>query len=138
MDPIRTYLLLPTGNGDGVERVYEISDFQVSQRILRYNPHTLEPENNDLSFTTSKEDHSDIINMFEGKKLSVCVVKFWGKINQEYVFTGCYLSSGDASHRLSINYDHCQFSDKNDRMDKFSIKLIIPYLRDKKINDILS
>jgi hypothetical protein len=149
---IRTYLLVLDGSNEvGApavlpQKIYEITQFGIPQ-LKKYNTHTFQTEDNLFSFVSDRApevSESFITSNFKyGKimtKLDMVIIKFWGDVSMEFIFNGVQLldiPSGESSI-LNFQYDQIQISEKSkDISRKYYTQFLIPYLRDKTIDDIL-
>lgn len=147
MEKIRTYLILSDltnayGSKDGTpiqSYIYGISQFN-PPGFAKYNPSTLTSNNKEISIFVTEEFFqrtlNDISRLFiDNKTISFTVVKFWGKVSQEFSFTGSKLVAR-AGNNFKFEFDKMSCSEKNES-DKTWTGVIIPFIRDEKLSKIL-
>lgn len=148
LEKIKTYLILSDetnvyGSNDGTpiqSYVYGIDQFNIPG-VTIYNPTSLYPVNNELTFSITEcffnRTIDDVFNLFESgrKYISFTVVKFWGKVSQEFTFTGTTMVYRN-DNKFSFKWDSQSFSEKNDR-PKVWTGVLIPFIRDEKLSKIL-
>jgi len=149
LEKIKTYLIISdtTSIYDPLigtqSSFYDIDQF-IAPGVVTYNPSTLSPENNDMSFYVNDSSRiSDIIDIFidkdyfyNKKKVIVTVVKFWGNITQEFSFTWCKLIHHKNSN-LVFKFDGMVTSPRDNDKNKYWTRMIIPHIRDEKLSKIL-
>lgn len=84
-----------------------------------------------------KRTIDDIVKLFtsDNKNISFTIVKFWGKVSQEFTFTEVRLVSLDGD-KLSLTFNRQRFSEKNED-NKTWTGVLIPFIRDEKLSKIL-
>jgi len=106
-----------------------------------YSSSTLYPTNNNLDIVITecffKRTIDDIVKLFtsDNKNISFTIVKFWGKVSQEFTFTEVRLVSLDGD-KLSLTFNRQGFSEKNED-NKTWTGVLIPFIRDEKLSKIL-
>ncbi len=148
MQKIKTYLVLTDmTNSYGADigspiqsYVYGVDQF-TPPGINIYSSSTLYPTNNNLDIVITecffKRTIDDIVKLFtsDNKNISFTIVKFWGKVSQEFTFTEVRLVSLDGD-KLSLTFNRQGFSEKNED-NKTWTGVLIPFIRDEKLSKIL-
>jgi hypothetical protein len=136
---IKTYIIF-TNIFNEKEYFFELRQFNYSPSIS-YNVHTLKRETNLFELMSKRLiDEQKIIDLFcgaeyRGTKWNSTIVKNWGISNQEYYFTNVYPRE-IISNMIKFTYDNSSNSEKDNTI-KTGGKILLPYLRDLKINNIL-
>lgn len=145
MEKIKTYLIVsdtthyldpPIGTQSSF---YEIENF-IHPGLSKYSTSTLTLENNEVSIHfCNSVDVDQVSNLFilEGStRKIITIVKFWGNVSQDYTFTGLSLAKHYHS-TLDFRFNEQSASEKDEDKNKYFTKMILPYLRDEKLNTIL-
>jgi len=145
LDNISTYLILSdttdyltTGT---ISHFYEIEQF-IPPKLNLYNQHTYSSSNRTFAIDVKNPfELNQLINKLMGDKYkkynTITIVKFWGRVSQTFSFIGSFPSSANG-YNIEFTFDQGSFSEKNDDMSKYWVRILLPYLRNKKLDQLLN